>query len=167
MKSGVSLVSLIITIIVMIILASISIFSSMGTIDESQNLKAEAEYREVCNYITEISSKYSAGLITLDLSGDKLAEEEIASFQIAGDDIINGELDKIDGFNDRAPKYGYYYVKGADLENQVVPKFTSNTSYKEFSVPKKVENDYIINYYYGVVVAKISPTKTLISGTIK
>ncbi|MBQ9313416.1 MAG: hypothetical protein IJ220_00180 [Clostridia bacterium] len=37
---------------------------------------------------------------------------------------------------------------------------------KSFVTPNKVENDYIINFYTGTVVAKVAEDKTMVRGKI-
>ena len=44
LKKGVSLISLIITIVVIIVLATITIYNSLKTVEQSQQVKSEKEF---------------------------------------------------------------------------------------------------------------------------
>jgi len=172
MKKGVSLISLIITIVVIIILASIVIFSSLGTIDQSQMVKKETEFEDVCTYVRQISSRAEAGLISLNLTSETLVQsDKLSEFYAPSGEMTSEEQNRINSLNEArqgSPNYGYHYVKGRDIENDTIPGLEGlSSSEYNFTTPNKVENDYIINFTYGVVVAKVSPTKTLIRGTVK
>lgn len=164
MKKGVSLISLIITIVVIIILASIAIYSSYETADEAYEVKNGKEFMDVVTYTNSVNARLEAKLIKLTLSGDTVATDvQIDEFftngkdtEITSDDIIKIK-DKNSGTD---PKYQYHYITGSQIENGV-PGVPLDSGLEG------IENDYLINFGYGVVIAKITDTKTKVSGTIK
>ncbi len=165
MKKGVSLISLIITIIVLIILSSITIFNSLNTVDEAQTVKMEKEFNDVCDFVRSISTKAEAGMLELNLSGDTLAtESQLATFYVNSpeSEFTAEDQQNIFSFNEsgRDPNYGYHYITGNQIENGI----------SGIDVPSNLDgviNNYIINFYYGTVVAKVSSNKTCISGKVK
>lgn len=169
MNKGVSLITLIITIIVIIILSSIAVFNSLDTVDDANIVKKEKEYNDVCTFVRGISAKAEAGKFDLNLTKDTLAtDDQINGFFIYGEDIdlTSGDTIKIsqmnvsirdDGVN---PNYGYHYITGKQIENGIAGVDAS-------SKLENVKNDYIINFYYGVVIAKISDEKVNVTGVIK
>ncbi|MBQ9313415.1 MAG: hypothetical protein IJ220_00175 [Clostridia bacterium] len=102
MKKGVSLITLVITIVVIIILASISIFSSLDTIEQSQDLKKEVEFENVCTFVRAISSRAEADLIELNLSSSTLATAtQLSDFYAPSGELSSEELNKINSENER------------------------------------------------------------------
>ena len=180
MKKGISLISLIITIIVMIILASITIFSSFNTVGESQDLKKKTEFNDVSTFVQEIGAKASAGLINLDLI-EVASSTDSTKIHIATTDEISELVPAEDQMNvssantsDRSANRKYYYVTGKEIQSGSILGVTIdsegnsiNDIEKSFTIPKKVENNYIINFYYGTVATKISDDITLIHGQVK
>lgn len=164
-NKGISLITLVITITVMIILASITVFNSFDLIEDSQVTKLEKEYNDVCTFVTNISTKAVADIIDLSLTESTLASTEQISefFEDTNENAIQIELmnqsitDPTEGVD---PKYGYHYITGSQIENGI-------PGIEESSKLENVENDYIINFYYGVVVARISETKTNVMGAIR
>lgn len=169
MNRGVSLISLIITIVAVIILASVTIFNSLDTIDDAQIAKMQKEFNDVADFVRTVSSKAEADLIDLSLSYDTLATEaQLASFYVddAESEFTAEAQNKIKALNDsviesgKNAKYGYHFVTGKQIENGISGiDINSNL--------EGVENNYIINFYYGTVVAKISPNQSIYVGTIK
>ena len=172
-NKGVSLISLIITIIVIIILASIAVFSSMDTIEQSQLVKNESEFENVCTFVRDISSRAEGGLIELTLTKDTLATaNQIRSFVVPSGEFNSEDQNKIYSLNesrkDTNPNLGYHYIKGKDIENDTIKGMEGFCSSTEgITLPKSVSNDYLINFTYGVIVAVISPTRNEISGKIR
>lgn len=166
LNKGISLISLIITIIVIIILASITIFNSLSTIDQAQVVKLEKEFNDVCDFVRTISTQVEAGMLELNLSGDTLATaEHLQDIYVDSPEteFTAEEQNNIHSLNQsgRNPKYGYHYITGKQIENGI-PGLESISSNLE-----DVKNNYIINFYYGTVVAKISDDKTCISGRVR
>lgn len=168
-NKGVSLISLIITIIVMIILAGITVFNSLDTVDDAYLVKKEKEYNDVCTFVRDVSTKAEADMIKLSLTKDTLATEgQIGNVFIYGveTDLSSGDVHKMNDMNEAIrndevdAKYGYHYVTGKQIEYGIPGVDVS-------SKLENVENDYIINFYYGVVVAKISDTQTNVTGAVK
>ena len=170
MNKGISLISLIITIIVIIILASIAVYGSLGTIQDANNVKKLNEYNNVCTYVEDVSSRVAADLLSINLTESTLAtEDQIMSFYIFDSnesEFTSGDAQKIKSINDsvkdngRNPKFGYHYITGKQIENGI----------NGINYPSKLEginNDYLINFYYGVIIGKVSDTKTNVTGTIK
>lgn len=170
MKKGVSLISLIITIIVIIILASIAVYGSLETIQDANDVKRLNEYDSVCTYVEDVSARVAADLLSVNLTDSTLAtEEQIMSFYIFDSEeseFTSEDAQKIKSINDsvkdsgRNPKFGYHYITGRQIENGIEGvDYPSNI--------EEVNNDYLINFYYGVVIGKVSDTKTNVTGTIK
>ncbi len=172
MKKGVSLITLIVTIIVIIILAGIAVFSSLDTIEQSQEVKSEAEFEDVCTFVRSISTRVEAGLFSINSLSSATPDtvEEISLFRAEDDAEVAKALNDIQGFNNsgRPARFMYYYVTGKQIENDNIPGLENLTNTEEsFLVTNKVENNYLINFYYGTVIAKVSQTKTRISGQVK
>lgn len=167
---GVSLISLIITIIVIIILASIAVYGSLDTIQDANNVKRLNEYNNVCTYIEDVSSRVAADLLSISITDSTLAtEEQIMSFYIFDSDeseFTSGDAQKIKSINDsvrdsgRNPKFGYHYITGKQIENGI-------TGINYPSKLDDVKENYLVNFYYGVIIGKVSDTKTNVTGTIK
>ena len=174
MKKGITLISLIITIVVILILASITVFSSLNTIDESQELKKEVEFESVCTFVRSISSKAEADLIQLNLTSATLITDttKLNEFLTSSGELSAEEIQKINTDNDRyrqenTPQYGYHYIEGKYIENDNIPGLENVSSIdRSLSTPNKVENNYIINFYTGTVIAKVSESNTLVRGKI-
>lgn len=165
-SNGISLISLIVTIVVIIILASITVFNSFDVIEDSHLSKMEKEYNDVCTFVTNISTKAQADIIDLNLTDATLAtRNQIGEFYIydLSTDFTSGDANKVFNINDTEgldAKYGYHYITGNQIENGI-------PGLEEDSRLDKVENNYLINFYYGVVIAKISETKTNVMGMIR
>lgn len=164
MKKGVSLISLIITIIVIIILASIAIYSSYSTADEAYEVKYGKEFNDVATFVNTVNAKSEARLITLSLTSDTVATSaQIDSFFTTGTDteITSDDIAKIKYKNSGTDyKYQYHYITANQIESGV-PGVPIDSNLDE------LENDYLINFGYGVVIAKITDTKTKVSGAVK
>ena len=168
-NKGVSIITLIITIVVIIILAAMTIFNSFDTVEDAHLTKTEKEYNDVSAFVINASTKVQAGLVDVSLTESTLVtRSQIEEFYIYDVDtnFTSGDTHKIINMNESIidegmdPKYGYHYFTGKQIENgleQVGVK--SNLD--------NVDNNYIINFYYGVVVAKVSDTKTNVTGAIK
>lgn len=161
---------MIVTIIVIIILAGISIFNSLDTINQSQDVKSKTEFEDVYTFVNAVSIRAKAGKIDLNLRNDTLARaDQLANFYSPSGDFSAEEQNKIFSVNESMqndPNKGYHFVKGRDIENDVIPGMENVRSIdKDLTTPNKVKNDYIINFYEGVVVARISPNETLVRGT--
>lgn len=169
-KKGISLISLIITIIVMIILTSLVVFSSLETIQDANLTKRRNEFTEVCTFVRNISTKAEADMIDLELSGDTLATAaQISDFFVheVETDFSTEDASKIDAINEsirtsgRNPKYGYHYITGKQIENDTIPGIDVTSNFED------LQNNYIINFYYGVIISKISDSEVNVSGAIR
>lgn len=164
MKKGVSLISLIITIVAIIILASIAIYSSFGTADEAYLVKNTKEFNDVVTYVNSVNAKLEARLTKSNLSVDTVATDaQIDEFYTTGanTEITSEEISKIKDRNTGTNyKYSYHYVTASQIENGV-------PGISEESNLEGIENDYLINFGYGVVIAKVSDTQTKVAGTVK
>lgn len=169
MNKGVSLISLVITVVVIIILAAVTVYNSLDTIDDANVAKMKKEYNDVCAYVTNVSAHANADMIDIEISNDMLASEsQIASFYLSDSntELTEADTDKIHATNEeirensKDAKYGYYYVTGNQIENGIPGIEIS-------SELDGVTNNYIINFYYGVVIAKVSPTENVVTGVIK
>lgn len=171
MKKGITLISLIITIISIMILAGITIFSSLETTDESLRLRNETEFDDICTYVRTINTKVEAGLIELDMPKTSLATDaEVESFCLSSGDFTEAKCDRVKIINSTKfddPNNGYHFVRGKDIQNDSIPGLIGIASKdKNFIVPSKVKNDYIINFSNGVVIGRASSYESLVRGTI-
>lgn len=164
MKKGVSLISLIITIVAIIILASIAIYSSFGTADEAYLVKNTKEFNDVVTYVNSVNAKLEARLIKSNLSVDTVATDaQIDEFYTTGanTEITSEEISKIKDRNAGTNyKYSYHFITASQIENGV-PGISEESNLEE------IENDYLINFGYGVVIAKVSDDQTKVAGTVK
>lgn len=164
MKKGVSLISLIITIVAIIILASIAIYSSFSTADEAYLVKNTKEFNDVVTYVNSVNAKLEARIIKENLSGDTVATDaQIDEFYTTGanTEITSEEISKIKDRNTGTNyKYSYHYVTASQIENGV-PGISEESSLEG------IKNDYLINFGYGVVIAKVSDDQTKVAGAVK
>lgn len=164
MKKGVSLISLIITIVAIIILASIAIYSSFSTADEAYLVKNTKEFNDVVTYVNSVNAKLEARLTKSNLSGDTVATDaQIDEFYTTGanTEITSEEISKIkDRNSDTNYKYSYHYITASQIENGV-------PGIPEESNLEGLKNNYLINFGYGVVIAKVSDDQTKVAGTVK
>ena len=164
---------IIFSIIVIIILAAITYFSSLNTVDQAQLAKKKAEFKDVCTFVRQISTRAEAGMLDLDMTGAaKATDSQIATMSSddANSEFTSSEAQKVQSYNNsgRNAKFNYYYVTGKQIMNDTIPGLEGLTSTADnFTIPNQVDNDYIINFYYGVVIAKVSPTVSLIEGAIR
>ena len=102
MNKGISLVTLIITIVVIIILTGITYFSSLNTVDQAQVAKKKAEFNNVCTFVRQISSRAEAGLIDIDMTGaEKASDSQIVAMVSDSDEseFTSVEAQKVQSFN--------------------------------------------------------------------
>ena len=136
----------------------------------------------------------AADLLSINLTDSTLAtEEQIMSFYIFDSnesEFTSGDAQKIKSINDsvkdngRNPKFGYHYITGKQIENGITginkevgtEKILADTEtiegraddpYTTVNKLDEINNDYLINFYYGVIIGKVSDTKTYVTGTIK
>lgn len=169
MNKGVSLISLIVTIIVIIILASIAMYSATGSIEQSYDVKKQSEFEDVCTFVINVSSRAEAGLLDLNLTDDTVATvAQLNSVYSQDGELTAEEQNKIASINSSNKKnyLKYHYITGSQLENANIPGLEDLVDDKNITFPKQAANDYIINFYNGVVIAKIAPNKTLVHGKI-
>lgn len=170
-KNGVSLISLIITIIVIIILAGISIFSSLDTVNQSQDVKLKTEFEDVYTFVNAISIRAKAGKIDLNLTNETLVRaDQLKDFYSPSGEFSAEEQNRVFSVNESKqndPNKGYHYVEGIKIETDNIKGMENVHSIdKDITTPKRVKNNYIINFYEGVVIARISPNETMVRGTI-
>ena len=171
MKKGITLISVVITIIATMILAGITIMSSLDTTNQSLDLRNEVEFDDVANYVRIINTRVEAGLLELNLKNTTLAtDEEVELFYAVSGDFTTEKGNKIKSINSSKfddPNSGFHYVKGKDIQNDTIPGLEGiSLKDKSFVSPNKVQNDYIINFYTGAVVGRISPKETRVKGNI-
>ena len=158
--------TLIITVVVIIILASITIFNGLDTFKRAQEAKAENEFKDVCNFVRTLSGNLEAGLLDTTLTKDTLAtDEQINSMYVDSEEsqLTPEEVNIISNVNETAvstPDRGYHYITAKQIEYGI-PGIDADSSLSN------VGNDYIINFYYGVVISRVSEEKTLVSGIVR
>lgn len=120
-NKGVTLIALVITIIVLLIIASISIGAGMNGIEKAEENKLFSELKMVQHAILERYTKIK--LTNEELPGEKLQEQDIKQLQ----EKLNGELLKGNE---------YYKISENNLEELGITQ---------------AKDEYIVNYKTGEV----------------
>ena len=148
-NKGISLITLIVTIMVMLILIGVVGTYSLETIMEANEAVAEREFANVRDFVlkqqTDIqtekfdmnSSKYPELIISPELTfllcDGRLTSTELGNIA----DVNTSEIDA---------KYKYYYFQ-ADSKSFEDSELTNNGI-----TVQDVQNDYIINFYSGTII---------------
>lgn len=166
MNKGMSLVSLTITIVVAIIIASILIIPSLDTLADLHEIRDENEFMDIVTYANKINVALAVGDTTDNLTTSTIASQNaILDFFSAIDDpnadsiaqqvsAINSNVngDTIDGH--RYSRY-FHLALPKDLELGVI-------SFPNIDLGvDTLQNKYLINFSTGTVIAEAP------EGTIK
>ncbi len=161
-ENGISLITLVVTIMVMLILIGVVGKYSLDTIDESRDSVNTREIANVREYVLgqqmrliggefEFDSSYSNKILTPDLAyvicSGKLTENEI-------NNMIDVNAANID------IKYKYFYLP-------VSEKLFESTKFSGGNITvQDVANDYIVNFYTGTFICLTNETAK-VEGIIK
>lgn len=155
-QKGVTLMSLVITIIVMVILLSVAGYYSIDSIKNSHIANREKEFVEVIEYVGVLKTY-------LLLEEFLLEEDTVVTNErlYVYENIIPGtQINKMLEVNLSAldPIYKYHFI---DAEKLADKDFTNG----KINV-KDAKNSYIINFYTGTVIG-LYDSKIEISGNVK
>ena len=146
-EKGVSLISIVVTIVIIIILASIIGVSSQKILKRAEENNIKQEFRNVEELVGTIRAKVLAGTFDLlDDYDDYIAEEEeIDSYANVLSEAEIDEIKEINGNDDILPN-GKYYIMNQAAFDEVFGN--------EINV-KDTTRSYLINFEKGVVVLKL------------
>ncbi|MBR3254849.1 MAG: type II secretion system protein [Clostridia bacterium] len=132
-EKGITLIALIVTIVVLIILAGITITGTIQGVDQAKNNTLLANLDMIHHAITERETKYKLTKDSSLLVGTKV---DISSLTDVPSEI-EWKVVQFDGLNN--PEREYYRL--------------SSTNLKELGLSTEVSNSasYIVNYYTGEV----------------
>lgn len=137
-QKGITLVSLIITIIILLIISSIGINFGINGINSTKDSKLEAELNMVQHAILEQYTKYKTTKDMVYLVGNKVSEEQLRQ--------ITEELEiTLVNIPDTYSNKDYYKLDKASLNKIGI---------------RETNNEYIVNYISGEV---INITKKILS----
>ena len=131
-ENGITLIALMITIILMLILASITISSGISEIRNSRDKKELAELRIVNHAVYEMYVKYTKNPSTVTLIGEKITTEQM---QAVADEMGITLISIPDSYNENIR--AYYRLTPDNLEK--IGIYDS-------------EDTYIVNYVTGEVI---------------
>ncbi len=154
-NNGITMMSLVITIVVMVIMISVVGYYSIESIENSHISDEKRELDNVLEYMALLKTKLLVD--EFSLSDSTVLEQDVLSTfnNILTETQINNisevNLSTLDS------KYKYHYV---------TPEMLSDKSFSdEIAVVKDAKNDYIINFYTGTVIA-LYDSKCDISGGV-
>ena len=155
-ENGVTIMTLVVTIIIMVILVSVAGFYSIDSINNSYKANEKKELADVVEYTSILKSE-------LILENFELKEDTVVShekFAELEDKLLESQINKMLEVNLSTlnPNYKYHYVTSEMLEDKTFSGGKINV--------KDANNDYIINFYTGTVVG-IYDSSCEISGIIK
>ncbi len=131
-SKGVTLVSLIITMIVMIIIAGTTIYIGISDVNNSEDSMAKAELEQVKNMVGQRYLNYTKTKNKEYLTGEKLTSSELSSVE----EKINQSLISIPNTFD-SDERAYYRLSPKDLEKIGV---------------ERSQNTYVVNYVTGETI---------------
>lgn len=142
-EKGITIVALTITVIVLIILASISIEWGIDSIKQSEDSKLETELNMMQHAILETYTKnmVQSQVISQELPGERIDDYE--KVQELVEDSITLEISDYNNIDE----YSYYY------------KFNTEEDFSKIGV-KNSKDTYIVNYKTGEVVNITTPKKS-------
>lgn len=153
-EEGITLVALVVTIIVLLILASVTITGAIKGVDESQENKLLSELGMIQHAIVERDTKYKLTKDSSTLVGTKVTTSQI---DVSG--LETGSITWKYTLNDGDDYKSYYRVNENDLKNLGLEVGTG--SYKD---------TYIVNYYTHEVYnesTKKTPNNKLLYGSFE
>lgn len=148
-NSGISLITLVITIIVMIILVGIVTTYSIDTIKKGHEAVAQRELENVRDFVIRQCIRMESEDFEIDLDNYpeiQLSNEKI--YVLCNAKLSSQEIDNIVSVNssDLDDNYKYYYL-AADNKLLEDLKFSND----DITV-RDVKHDYIVNFYTGTVI---------------
>ncbi len=148
-QKGISLITLIVTIMVMLILLGVVGKYSLDSILESQNAVSTKEMSDVRSYVLSMQSKIIAGDFNINVA--EYPEIVLSSdllYTIAYNKLTDSEIGSIIDVNSSSlnDNYKYYFFQASN-------KLFEDTKFSENGlVVQDVKGDYIINFYTGTII---------------
>ena len=163
-KSGISLITLVVTIMVMLILIGIVGKYSLENIQEATNAVMQSEFSNIRDFTLNIQNQMLIGEFEIELNKypDIVLSNELL-YIIAKDKLQNIEINNIVDVNsaDIDDDYKYYFFQAESTDY-----FETRTFSKDNIRVQDVKYDYIINFYTGTVIALYDDT-VKVEGLIK
>ena len=164
-NKGITLMSLIITVVVMVILLSIAGHFSLDSVKNTYIANEKKEMADVVQYVSALKVKLLLGEFNVSENFEnvqsKIVTEE--ALHLIASNLSENEMDKIKSVNDDSfldANYKYLYITSKDLKDSKISKTDV--------VVKDAKNDYIINYFTGTIIGLYDGGKRIeISGIIK
>lgn len=164
-NKGISLITLIVTIMVMLILIGVVGTYSLDTIKKANEASLEREFANVREYVLRHKSSIELG--TFDMESSKYPElvmaPELAYLFLLGDGkLLQDEVNNIVDVNlaDIDAKYKYYFFQ-ADSKCFEDPELSSSNLNVQ-----DVKNDYVINFASGTIIC-VAEDNFKVEGLIK
>lgn len=158
-NKGVTIMSLVITIVVMVILISIVGYFSIDSIKNSYISNEKKEMADLQEYV--LSRKAKLLNDEFNVSGYELVTDEFLNWFANG--LAETEKQKIIEVNTDIylnENYKYFYITKDKLNNE--------SPTQEYIIVKDIKNNYIINFYTGTIIGLYDNGERIeISGTIK
>lgn len=166
-NKGVTMMTLVITIVVMIILISVTGYYSIDSIKNSYISREKNELSDIVEYVSVKKAKLLIDEMDVneefnDASGQSPVIN-IEELYLLASGLTETELNRIievNTYEDLTDNYKYLYIT-ADMLNE--QSFSTSDI-----VVKDVRNNYIINFYTGTVIALYDSGKRVeVSGIVK
>ena len=163
-QKGISLITLVVTIMVMIILIGVVGKYSLENIQEATNAVMDSEFANIRDFTLNVQNQMLVGDFDIDLNQypDIVLSNELL-YIIAKDKLQKIEINNIVDVNsaDINDNYKYYYFQADSTDY-----FETRTFSKDNIRVQDVKYDYIINFYTGTVIGVYDET-VKIEGLIK
>lgn len=155
-EKGVTLMTLVITIVIMVILISVAGFYSIDSIKNSYTANEEKEMADVVEYTTTLKTyllieEFSLSEDTV-LSIDELEAYENILTDTQINNIIEVNISTLDH------NYKYHYIDAEKLKDKDFSNGKINV--------KDARNKYIINFYTGTIIG-LFEERSIVSGIVK
>ncbi|MBR0350899.1 MAG: type II secretion system protein [Clostridia bacterium] len=134
-EKGITLIALIVTIVVLIILAGITITGTIQGVDQANNNKLITDLDKVHHAITERDSKYKLTKDESLLIGTVVKSSNIDVTGLSQAETITWKMLDFDGVTD--PERDYYRLSGSDLVELGLTSDPTTTTV------------YVVNYFTG------------------
>lgn len=155
-EKGVTIMSLVVTIIVMVILLSVAGYYSIDSIKNSHIANEEKELAEVAEYVGVLKTYLLVE--EFSLSDATVVNQELLDTY---NDVLSGtQINKILEVNLSTldASYKYHYINAEKLADKSFSGGRINV--------KDAKNNYIINFYTGTIIG-LYDSRTDISGNVK
>lgn len=161
-NKGITIMSLIITIVVMLILISIVGYFSIDSIKNTHMANDKKEMADIVQYVAAKKTKLLINEFDVE---DEYADSVITSeslYLIASglDEDIANKIIEVNTADNLDYNYKYIYIPAG--------RFNAQSAINEDIVVRDVKNNYIINFYTGTIIGLYDNGERFeISGSIK